>query len=346
LSKDCDVINKVLTTIKKHNLIKENDKIVVGVSGGPDSVCLLHILNNLKEEMKFDIVVAHINHMIREEADEETEYVENMCKTMGVKCFVKRINVTQKASCEKMGTEEAGRNARYEFFEEVCKLTNSNKIATAHNANDNAETVLMNIFRGTSVSGLKGIEPIRDGKIIRPLIECERVDIENYCSSNHLEPRIDMSNFENVYTRNKVRNIVIPNLKEEFNPNIIGAINKLSNLATQEEEFVQRYTNNVIDEKLLVNVDEEIRNDLKLDGVQNCFVMNVKEFNKLDEFLKSKVVVNIIQKVAGSIQGIEKVNVEEIIGLCSKNIGNKYLTPTKRLRVFINRGKVAFVAVP
>ncbi len=340
------VLNEVENTIKKFNLINQKDKVVLGVSGGPDSICLLHVLNELKNKLDFGIVVAHINHMIRKEAEEETQYVENMCKTMGIKCFVKRINVIEKAENDKIGTEEAGRNARYDFFEEVCSLTNSNKIATAHNANDNAETVLMNIFRGTGVSGLKGIEPIRDNKIIRPLIECERVDIENYCSINNLNPRIDKSNFENVYTRNKIRNIVIPHLKEEFNPNIICAINKLSDLATQEEKFVQSYTNQIINEKLLVRVDDQMGNDLKLGFNQKFLVIDVKEFNKLDDFLKSKVVINIIQRVARSIQGIEKVNVEEIVNLCAKNIGNKYLTPTKNLKVYINKGKVAFVVIP
>ena len=341
-----NIIEKVENTIKKYNLIDRKDKIVVGVSGGPDSVCLLNILKELKNKLDIEIIVAHVNHMIREEAEEETQYVEDMCKTMNVKCFVKRIDVVRKANSEKIGTEEAGRNARYDFFEEVLKQTDANKIATAHNANDNAETVLMNIFRGTGVSGLKGIEPIRDNKFIRPLIECERGEIEEYCSSNKLNPRIDKSNFENIYTRNKVRNIIIPKLKEEFNPNIITAINKLSDLATQEEEFVKNHVDKVIKENLFVVPNEEILNELRLQNEKKYFIINLKEFNKLDDFIKSKVVIEVIQNVVGSIQGIEKVNVEEIINLCSKSIGNKYLTPVKRLKVYVNKGKCAFIRVP
>ena len=197
-----EFIKGVLNTINKHKLIQENDKVVVGVSGGPDSICLLHVLNNIKSMLNFEIVVAHINHQIRPEADEETEYVKEFCDKLNVKCFVRKIDVIKKAENEKIGTEEAGRYARYEFFEEVLKQENANKIATAHNANDNAETVLMNIFRGTSTAGLKGIEPIRDEKFIRPLIECNRNDIENYCKTNNLQPRIDKSNFENIYMEN------------------------------------------------------------------------------------------------------------------------------------------------
>ena len=185
------MINKVLQTIEKYGLIKEGEKIVVGVSGGPDSMCLLNILNNLKGKLKIQLVVAHINHMIREEAEEETRYVQNYCNKVGIDCFIKRINVLEKSNKEKIGTEEAGRKARYDFFEEVFLKVGATKIATAHNANDNAETVLMNIFRGVGTSGLKGIEPIREGKYIRPLIECERQEIENYCQDNKLEPKID-----------------------------------------------------------------------------------------------------------------------------------------------------------
>ena len=171
---------KVLNTIKQYKLIEAGDKIVVGVSGGPDSICLLNVLNKLKKDMQFEIVVAHINHMIRKEADLETEYVEKFCNKIGVECFIKKVDVVKLAEKNKTGTEETGRNVRYKFFREVKEKTNSNKIATAHNSNDNSETVLMNIIRGSGSSGLKGIEPIRND-LIRPIIECKRDEIENYC---------------------------------------------------------------------------------------------------------------------------------------------------------------------
>lgn len=327
-----EFVKDVLNTINKHKLIKENDKVVVGVSGGPDSICLLHVLNNIKSMLNFEIVVAHINHQIRAEADEETEYVKEFCDKLNVKCFVRKIDVIKKAENEKIGTEEAGRYARYEFFEEVLKQENANKIATAHNANDNAETVLMNIFRGTSTAGLKGIEPIRDEKFIRPLIECNRNDIENYCETNNLQPRIDKSNFENIYTRNKIRNILIPQIKKDFNSNIIEALNKLSCIAREENSFVDSYIENVINEKLIIN-------DLEID---NGVVINLKEFNKLDNYIKSRAVLSLIQKVLGTTQGIEKKHVDDIVLMCAKNIGNKYLKPNKHIKVMVNGGKVYF----
>lgn len=384
--------NKVLNTIKKYNLIQENDKIVIGVSGGPDSMCLLHILNGLKEKLNFEIVVAHINHMIRKEAEEETQYVKNFCDKLGIKCYIKRIDVIDKSNKEKIGTEEAGRKARYDFFEEVLNIVNANKIATAHNENDNAETVLMNIFRGAGTSGLKGIEPIRDNKYIRPIIECERSEIEEYCRFNKLQPKIDKTNFENVYTRNKIRNVLIPEIKKEFNPNIIESLNKLSILARQENNFIQEYAKNIMENELIVEKDlenqsrnekqnnkicreqmqkekiakdklqkeqmqknqiekEEIqRKQLKKEQIskektQNnkSIVLNLKKFNQLDDVIKNRIVLEAIQRVLGSTQGIEKIHVDDIVKLCSKNIGNKYLTPNKNIKVLVKDGNITFM---
>ena len=332
--------NKVLQTIKKYNLINENDSIVIGVSGGPDSVCLFHILNDLKTKLNFKIVVAHLNHMIRKEADEETEYVEKLCSNYNVPCYTKKVDILEKANSEKKSTEEAGREERYAFFEEVLKKVGANKIATAHNANDNAETILMNIFRGTGISGLKGIEPIRDGIFIRPLIECERVEIEEYCERYSLEPKIDKSNFENVYTRNKIRNILIPEIKENFNPNIIEGLGRLSMLVRQENDFINRYVYNIMQNDLIIsknyNKPEESNSESNL-------TMDLKKFNKLDIFVKGKVVLAAIHEIIGTTQGIEKVHVDDIIKLCSRNIGNKYLTPNKHIKVYVNGGVIHFI---
>ena len=248
---------KVLNTINKYNMIQSGDGIVIGVSGGPDSMTLLNILNNLKEKLNIKLYVAHINHSIRKEADEETEYVKDFCKKIDVEFFAKKVKVEEIAKELKMGTEEAGRNIRYEFFEEVAHKVGANKIATAHNLNDNAETVLMNITRGTSVSGLKGIDKVRDGKYIRPIIECSRAEIEDYCKEKNLNPRYDKSNNENIYTRNKIRNLLIPFLQKEFNPNIVEGINRLSQIAIEEEQFINKVVEKEY-EKLQIAVDNNI----------------------------------------------------------------------------------------
>ena len=178
-------------------LIKSGDKIVLGVSGGPDSMCMLDIIRELKEKeiIDFDIYVAHINHMIREEAIEDEKYVQDYCQKYNIECYIKRADVLRIADENKIGTEEAGRKVRYDFFEEVLRKTGANKIAIAHNKNDKIETIIMHLLRGSGLSGLKGIQPIRDNKYIRPLIECERQEIEQYCEERKLHPRIDKTNF-------------------------------------------------------------------------------------------------------------------------------------------------------
>ena len=323
---------KILETINKYKLINKNDKIVVGVSGGPDSMCLLHVLNNIKKQLGIEIFVAHINHMIRKEAQEETEYVSKYCKNIGIECYIKYVDVINKSYNEKMGTEEAGRKARYDFFEEVANKVGANKIATAHNSNDNAETVLMNIIRGAGTSGLKGIEPIRDNKYIRPIIECERNEIEEYCKKNNLQPRIDKTNFENVYTRNKIRNILIPELKDMFNPNIIEALNKLSVVAREENDFIKRYAESIMKNELIISKDEE----------NKILVLDLKKFNNQEKVIKNRIILNGIYFVLGSTQGIEKIHVNDVVKMCEKNIGNKFLTPKKNIKISVGKNMITF----
>lgn len=320
---------EVLKTIKDNNLINEGDKIVIGVSGGPDSICLLHLLNNLKDTLKITIYVAHINHSIREVADMETKYVQDFCKKMGVECFVKKEDILSLAKKQKKGTEEVGRQVRYSFFDEVLEKTNSNKIATAHNSNDRAETVILNILRGSGISGLKGIEAIRDQKYIRPLINTDRESIEKYCEENNLEPKIDETNKENIYTRNKVRNVVIPYIKKEFNQNIIKTINRLSTVATEENDYLMKIT-----KQEYANISN-IENDI--------ITLDLKRFNNLELVIKRRLILYTINEAIHTTNGIEKVNLDDIVKLCSNNIGNKYLTPIKEIKIYVKKGKVYFI---
>lgn len=317
----------VLETITKYNMISSEDKIIVAVSGGPDSMSLLNALINLKEKLNCELVVCHVNHMIRAVADSETEYVQEFCKSKGIECFVKKVDVIALANEQKIGTEEAGRNVRYEFFDEVFDKVNANKIAIAHNANDNAETVLMNVLRGAGISGLKGIEPVRDNKFIRPLIEIERADIEKYCSDMKLDPKFDESNKDNTYTRNKIRNVLIPFLKDEFNPSVVEGLNRLSDLASQENKYVESIVNKEYSNILVSTDSGEI-------------VLKLKEFNALDEFIKGRIILLCVFNLFGSTKGIEKKHIEDIIKLCERNIGNKYLTPNKNVKFFVGQGNI------
>ena len=327
---------KILKTIKKYNLISNGDKIVVAVSGGPDSMCLLNILKNLRPKFSTELFVAHINHMIREEADSETEYVKNYCEKNNIKCFIKRANVLEMAKEQKKGTEEMGRIVRYDFFEYVANEVSANKIAIAHTENDNAETILMNLMRGASLEGLKGIEPIR-GKYIRPLIECNREEIEKYCEINKLDPKFDKTNNDNTYTRNKIRNLLIPYIKKEFNPNIIETLNRLAVLARQDAT----YFNKIVKESYADILLYENINNL-IENLEKHIILDLKKFNKLEYVKKARVLLYTINKLLGTTKGIEKINIEDMIKLCEKNIGNKYLIPNKNVKIFVKKGKIFF----
>ena len=326
------LIHKVWNTIKKYHLIEKGDILVLGVSGGPDSMTMLDILLKVKQanQISFDFVVAHVNHMIREEAKEDEAYVKNYCMKNNIQFYGKSIDVQKIANTNKISTEEAGRNARYDFFDEVLQNINGNKIAIAHNKNDKVETMMMNALRGCGIQGLKGIEPIR-GKYIRPLIECERKEIEDYCKENNMEPRIDKTNFENVYTRNKIRNIVIPYIQQEFNPNIIETMDRLSHLVTEQETYIQKQVADAYKEIVL---EEEIDSD------NPYIVLDLKKFNVQEKVIKSNIILYTITRLFHTTKGIEKIHIEDIIKLCANNIGNKFLMPNKNLKIFIKNGKI------
>lgn len=311
-------------------------------------MCLLDILNKIRKEqlINFNIYVAHINHMIREEASDDEKYVQEYCIKNEIQFFSKKIDIISESKKDKRSTEETGRKARYDFFEEILLKTKSNKIATAHTANDNAETVLMNIIRGSGTSGLKGIQPIRNSKFIRPLIETTRLQIEEYCEQNNLNPRIDKTNKENIYTRNKIRNLLIPYIQKEFNPNIINTLNRLSQISSQENQYLEEvvedeYKRIVIRENLIIN---NISEEYNLFNNHKYIEINLKQFNSLKMVIKSRIILYTINKLLGNCQGIELIHIKDIIKLCDNNIGNKFLVPNKKIKIIVKNKKIFFVS--
>ncbi len=202
---------KVMEYIKEHSMLAKGDKVIVAFSGGPDSTCLLHILNEHKDELGITLFGAHLNHCLRGiESDMDEEYAKKTCENMNIDFYSRKIDVNIIAQQNNLSCEMAGRKARYDFFEELMIKLNASKIALAHNANDQAETILMRIMRGTGMEGLIGIRPIRDKIYVRPVLNLSRLEIEKYCEKNSINPRIDKSNLETIYARNKVRLDLIP----------------------------------------------------------------------------------------------------------------------------------------
>ena len=319
------VEEKVKQTINKNYLFDKSDKVLIGVSGGPDSITLLNILY----ELGYNIMVAHINHGIRDNAENDEKFVSDFCKVRNIPCFIKKVKLKEIET--DMTLEELGRKIRYDFFYEIMEKYECTKIATAHNANDNAETIIMNIIRGTGLSGLRGIEAKReDGIVVRPLIDTSRQDIEKYCSEKQLNPCHDESNDEAIYTRNKVRLELIPYIENNINSNVVSNINRMSSIISLEEEFIQKI------------VDESYNNCIVAEE-QGRVLCDLRKFNGLDDVIKKRLIIKFIIKTIGNAKDIERVHIEDILKLCENNVGGKYLTPNKKIKVSVRKGMVEYI---
>ena len=247
------MVNKITDTIERYCMIGKGDTVVVAVSGGADSMALLHSLFLLKDDLGITVHACHINHNLRgKESDRDEQFVRDFCNSNSIPLTVYSLDIkTDKHE----SLEERARKMRYECFEKLCGSLASAKLATAHTASDNAETVFLNILRGTGTKGLGGIPPVR-GNIIRPLIRCTREDIEQYCSENKLTFVTDSSNLTDEYTRNRLRHRLIP-LLQEFNPSLF--------------EAVSRMTSAVYDDNMLLEeIAADARKDAETDNGFSC----------------------------------------------------------------------------
>lgn len=226
---------KVYAFTGENCLFSAPTTVVVGVSGGADSMALLHVLHTWRDHA-LRVIAVHIHHGLRgEEADRDEALVRSYCAENGIDCVVERADVRALAEEWNVGTEEAGRRVRYDAFERIRTDKNADVIATAHNADDAAETVLMHILRGCGVGGLCGI-PAKRGRIVRPLLDCSRAEIETYCAENGVPYIVDSTNADPTYTRNRVRHQLLPLLRE-MNPSVTSALARLRTSAVQDETF-------------------------------------------------------------------------------------------------------------
>jgi len=309
----CLLIKNVLRTIEENKMFNKGDKVIVAVSGGPDSICLLHMLYVLQNRLGITLYAAHVNHCLRgEEGDKDEEYVKKFCESLSVEFKSLKINVNYIAKEKRISCESAGREARYKFFEELKKELKAEKIAIAHNANDQAETVLMRIMRGAGMQGLTGIRPVRDNIFVRPLIRTTRDEIEKYCDNNNLHPRIDKTNLETIYSRNKIRLELIPYIQNNFNRDIITVLNRLSDIIKIDND----YLNYISQEKFK----------------KYCEIKAQKVIIFKGAFLEDKaVLVRIIrmslETVAGDLKDIERIHIFNIIDIQKCSTGKEIMLP-------------------
>lgn len=250
-----EILEKVIKKIKANNLIEMNDRLVAGCSGGPDSVFLLEVLLKIKEKYNLTIVLAHINHLYRgEEAQRDENFVRELGKKHNLQVFVKRKSMEDMAKEEKITLEEAGRKIRYSFFDEVMEEINGSKVVLAHNLDDQIETFLFRLIRGTSLEGLEGINDKRE-KYIRPINEVYKKDIMDYLDGNNIPYVIDSTNLENDYTRNSIRLDLIPFIEEKYNPKFKEKIGNLLGEIREANKILEPCYSKYISENIL-KVDE------------------------------------------------------------------------------------------
>ena len=308
------MLEKVRKYIEFHLMLEVGDKVVMGVSGGADSVCLFLLLQELREEYDLTLFVVHVHHGIRGvEADEDAEYVKLLCERYGVPFYLFKENIPKLARENGMSEEEAGRKYRYECFYQVMEQTGANKLATAHHMDDQAETVLFHLVRGTKLSGMTGISPIND-KIIRPLLSCQKKEIISWLLERKFTWREDETNKDNHYTRNKLRNQVIPVLGE-INEQAVSHIADFATYMTEYEKFFQKAVQKYMDEYVIL--EEESK---------QCKVNRI-HLRQQERILAEAVLYEMLVFACGAKKDISKEHVEALYSQLYNQSGRKIMLP-------------------
>jgi tRNA(Ile)-lysidine synthase len=314
---------KALTTICKYGMFDAGDTVLVAVSGGFDSTALLLILHSLKDELKLKLHVAHLNHMIRgREASGDAKFVKNLCRKLDIPITVGSLDIPKYASENSLGIEEAARNVRYTFFNDVAEKVKASKIAVAHNSDDNIETFLMRLIRGAGMRGLEAILPVRDN-IVRPLIESSRKEIEAYLKERKIKPRMDKSNFDTNYTRNSIRHKLIP-LLEKYNPNLREAISRTISSVSVDNDLIMT---EVIKAKDIVRTTEDVA-EVDAEGLL-----------RLHPAVAARIIMFAIEAVKGDLTDISYVHVDDVMGISLKKRAELHLPG---LFVNIDKGTLRF----
>lgn len=325
-----DILPQVRETVWRFKMLQPGDLIVVGVSGGPDSVALLDLLYRLREEYRLGLHVAHLNHSLRQEAPLEAEFVKRLAASYNLPVTVETADVPAYARELRLSAEVAAREVRYRFFASVFAGTGAKRVALGHQADDQAETVLLHVLRGTGLTGLKGIPPVR-GPYIRPLIEVRRAAIEAYCGFRELKTCLDASNLQPVHRRNRVRHKLLPLLQREYNPAVIEALCRLAAIAREEEEFMAKEAAQVYQEIL---TQHEAGPGLK-----------IKRLQAAAPAIARRVVRLAFKEVTGGPYELDFLHTKAVLDLLSQNAGKEVSLPQgiRAVRsyeiLFLKRGK-------
>lgn len=315
-------MNQIVDEVKRNPFLLKKATIVLGFSGGPDSITLLHVLASLAPERELTLIPVHVNHQLREKANEEEAHAVEFCRGLGLSCVVRRIDCQGLAEQQGISLEEAGRDARYRIFAEVAEDARAHQeqkentgnvfIAVAHNADDQCETLLHRILRGTGIHGLAGIPFARQGlggyPIIRPLRNVSRQEIEGYVRENHLQPNYDESNLEPVFLRNRIRLELLPYLEQNYNPGLRQALLTLGDIASEEDDYMEEM------------VEQELRRIRRGSSSESLveICLDVPSLRSLHPALKRRVIVKALREL-GEERELKYVTVSDILKLAERN---------------------------
>ncbi|MBQ7564375.1 MAG: tRNA lysidine(34) synthetase TilS [Lachnospiraceae bacterium] len=309
---------RVLRYCRENQLIGKGEKIIAGVSGGADSVCLFYVLKELRELLEFELFAVHIEHGIREENSKRDEgFVRALCNKEGIPLLVYNEDAPEYARKNSLSLEEAARALRYADFEKARNELSADKIAVAHHLNDQAETLLFHLIRGSGLTGLTGMRPER-GRIIRPLLFLKRAEIESYVSENAIEYVVDETNSDVTYSRNRIRRELIPTA-ERISPEAVSHICRVGERIAEAEEFIEKQAN-VLYTKCVVRVGGGTSDD-------SCFEVDIPKLLKGEKILRGYVVKRLLTEYYRGGKDLTATHIEDILGLCEKQSGRRIVLP-------------------
>jgi len=315
ISVEKKVLRTVRRTVAEHRMLAAGDSVLIGVSGGPDSVALAYVLHTLAAEYSLRLAVAHVNHCLRgSDSDRDAEFVADMARQIGLPFYIEKKDVFQIQQREQLCLEEAGREVRYRFFDQVSAAYGFNKIAVGHHGNDNAELVLMNLLRGSGSLGLSGIAPVRDGKIIRPLIHLERSEIVDYIAEKRLACVADASNSDLSFKRNRIRHHLIPELEKSYNPAIVKTINRLGAILRAEDQWIEQLLRSNFNDCISVMAPGVVR-------------INLKPLQGLAPAARRRIIRRGILTVKKDLRRISLGHIDDVLLLVDKGQGTSLNLP-------------------
>lgn len=301
------MLNRIKKTIADSALLHRGDHCIVAVSGGPDSVALLRMLVLIACEYDLRLTTAHLNHALRGgEAQREEAFVHSLCAGMGIRCISKTVDIRALKEGSGRSLEEIGREERYRFLDETAQSCGANKIATGHHRDDQAETVLINLLRGSGLGGLKGIVPIREGRIIRPLLYIGRKEILEFLDREGLPYIVDSSNASPHFLRNRVRRQLIPELAERYNPGIVRGLSHTAEIIRREDDYLQTMVRQTLSGWRIIPGEADIR-------------LRLADVIDLHEALQGRVIKCLLESAAPSGNGIGYRHIEAVLALIRRS---------------------------